>query len=337
VDQIKPAGSKVKVGVECTFPVIAPDLESNDVDQIFQIDFDTLALSAPVKASAGSAEIVNAQGNFFFKDTNRKPVRDLEFGGIEFSKAGVIDDGNSGNKVNVMATSTRPSLYDRYDAKVVYQGVEMVWGFSGLTTTIGDFKIITVVTEYFTAGGGGGGRAGTGGTGGGATTTPITITPEEPPLAAIPDDNVPLEPPIDANAGTDTGTGADSDTGTGTDATKIPPEKVPLENTAASWSLLSLILVAIGLAFAVISMIAAAGRREEKASARVIVLRIVSIAVAVAALLFWILADSFNSGYMYFINGNTLIVGIFFAATMVISAIANAAEKKKEGIDPQAL
>jgi Zn-dependent protease with chaperone function len=95
--------------------------------------------------------------------------------------------------------------------------------------------------------------------------------------------------------------------------------------------------VAIGLAVAVISTLAAAGRREEKASSRVIFLRLISIVVGAVTLLIWVLMDSFNTGYMYFINGNTLIVGIFFAATIVVSAIANAFEKKKEEADTLAL
>jgi pilin isopeptide linkage protein len=329
VDQIKPAGPKVKVGVECIFPVVASDLESNDVDQIFQIDFDKLALSAPVKASAGSAEIVDAKGDFYFKDTNRKPVRDPEYGGVEFSKTGVNEEDG---KLIIMAADKRPSLYDRYDATVIYQGEEMVWGFSGLTTTIGDFKIIAVVTEYFTAGAGRtGAGGGGGGAGAGAAASPaITIEPEAPPLAAIPDDAVPLAPPVDSDSN------AGSVAGTEKDTAKIPPERVPLDNTMSGWSLLSLIFVAIGLAFAVISMLAAAGRREGKASARVIALRILSIVVGVVTLLIWVLIDSF-SGYMLLYNSSTLVVGILFVATIVVSAIANAFEKKQEDVDPQAL
>jgi hypothetical protein len=137
-------------------------------------------------------------------------------------------------------------------------------------------------------------------------------------LAAIPDDNVPLAPPIDADAGGG--------------ATTITPDRVPLANTSSSWSLLSLILVAAGLAFAVISFVAAAGRREEKASTRSIALRIISLAAGVITLLFWVLFDNLT-GYVYFINGNTLVVGILFAATIVVSVIANVFDKKSEDTD----
>jgi hypothetical protein len=200
----------------------------------------------------------------------------------------------------------------------VYRGIELVTGWEGFSTTIGDLNIITTIIEGLTAVAGGGAGAGAGG----ATPAPvITIEPEAPPLAAIPEDEVPLAAPSDVDAG---------------GGTTIEPERVPLANTASGWSLLSLIFVAAGLAFAVISFIAAAGRREEKATARVTALRIISLAVGVVTLLFWLLMDNF-SGYVHFVNGNTLVVGILFAATIVVSVISNAFEKKKEEVDSLAL
>jgi hypothetical protein len=305
VDQIQPAGQKVQVEVERSIDAVAY-VNSNDADQLTnQINFDIVAQQTRITPSKDTAEEIGADKMISITDPNRL-TRVVPVGGIVFDKA---------------PKAGRPSLtQDTYKATVKYQGVEMVWGFSGFTTTIGDFRIITVITEYFTAGAAAGAGAGAGA----ATPPAITIEPEAPPLAAIPDDNVPLAPPVD------------SDTGS-SDTTTIVPEKIPLANTSANWSLLSLLFVAVGLAFALISMAAAAGRREGKASSRVIFLRILSIAVAVVTLLTWILMDNFTSGYLSFVNSNTLVVGILFAATIVVSAISNVFEKKKEEVDPLAL
>jgi uncharacterized membrane protein len=296
-DQVRPSGGRIEVGVERLIEAVVP-VNTNDADRLALTDFTAAAQKARITPSPNTAETIGADGKISITDPARLK-RVVPVGGIEFTKL----------------SSGRPSKNDRYEASVVYQGTEMVWGWGGLTTTVGDFTIITIITEYFTS------AAAAATTAPAAEAPAITITPEEPPLAAIPDDNVPLAPPIDADAG-----------GTN-DSTTIAPERVPLADTITGWSLLSLLFVIVGFAIVFISIAAAAARREGKASFRVVAIRLLSITVGVITLLTWVILDSFSTGYMLFYNSNTMIVGVFFISTIVVSIVANVFEKRSEKID----
>lgn len=240
----------------------------------------------------------------------------------------------SGNPVKAMQEMTRVGVTFKeefndgedepptgYSAELVYRGSEWIkqGGYYQIDETFttsedSDVPIYVIVADYrsnetpapiegaiIIGGGAGGGGA------------PL-------PDAAIPDATTPLAPPIDSN-------GSDSGEPAGISDNPVPRDA----GSGTYWSLLSLILVAAGLAFAVVSVIAGVLRkRYAGTNVRLILLRVISLIVGVITLLTWLIVDNFSLG-MTMVNSNTLAVGILFAATIVVSIIANTYDKKVNG------
>ena len=122
---------------------------------------------------------------------------------------------------------------------------------------------------------------------------------------------------------------------------------VPQGNTEVTglWSLLSMILCIAGIVIAVLSAVRAfirINRRyntetsvildEKTASAnrRGLLLRVLIIVIAAVTFLTWVILDDFSRGVVW-VNGNTPIIAVMFAVTVLITIFANVHAKKTIG------
>ena len=229
-----------------------------------------------------------------------------------------------------------------YTATVIYRGVEMalIHGYyqvneSFTAARVSDVPVYVIVADYRTnempppvattltpaAGGTGAGP----GAGPGTTETAETV-PEG--LTTIEEEQVAQQ----AGAGPADIPGIVQD---------ITDGIVPLGNAEVKgvWSFLSMIFCIAGIIIVGLSVITAAyqkkrwERLEDRpalVNSRGFLLRIITVVLAVNTVLTWVILDNFSYG-MVWINENTLVVGILFIATTVLSIIVNAYTRRVYG------
>ena len=252
---------------------------------------------------------------------------------VELARTGVTFDLNTDLGDNGYDEDGLPM---GYIATVIYRGVEavLVPGYYEVNETFmsdeeSDVPIYVIVADYQTdqmpppidtvlAGGGAGGA------GGGPGDTGLTAIEDQ--QVAQQAGNGPLDPGIIQD---------------------IADGLVPQGNTEVTglWSLVSMILCIAGIVIAVLSAIRAfvgINRRyntetsvvlDEKAASanrRGLLLRILIVVISVVTLLTWILLDDFSRGVVW-INGNTPIIAVMFAVTVLITIFANVHAKKTIG------